>query len=249
MICVSELCCCMSGSSKNAPDIAAAREIRQLARNSMIEPGPSSDPAASSSAKSFRTTQFAAPAHFEWDVSQEQEEQLLIANLEDIALKLQGTVRKFPKSNKTFLRKPQTRFIAILPQNESPSGERYPLTSLQRYQQGWLAYWETTREYDAGEKPKGYISLLRIAKVHHEPNGYDGCGVFIKHKTGDEPRELLLLLPNPRHAQEFSYMLWEFIAKIRGEWADDSIQTRISGLRSLKKADEDDEHGQRRSSA
>lgn len=100
--------------------------------------------------------------------------------------------------------------------------ESSSLSQVQRYQQGWLAWWVSERECNQGKKPKGYVCLLRIARVHHERSGYDGRGVVVKHKKGSHEdcvdEELLLLLPDRTAAQEWSYNLWEFLSKMRGEW-------------------------------
>merc|ERR1712232_417200 len=92
------------------------------------------------------------------------------------------------------------------------------LPPLQRYQRGWLAYWESELKFSQGAPCKGFVSLAKITSVHHEREGHDGRCVLVRHTKGEREDELLLMLPDKRGAEEFSYVLWEFLSKMRGEW-------------------------------
>lgn len=148
---------------------------------------------------------------------EENPDEALTRELQALAVKLSRAVHKYPSKGKSY-RKPQLRYLAILPSYEDQSR-----CLLQRYEHGWLAYWETELSYAQGLQPRGYVCLLRIAKIHHERTLYQGKGVVVRHNRGDKDsamEELVLLLESRRDASEFSHLLWEFLAKLRGEWEE-----------------------------
>lgn len=200
-----ELCCCVQ--NRLAP-ITQGRQPQLMM--------PSEVPSSGGEGSATGTQSFPLLASVD-------EEHALCASLENMANRLARTVQKFPhnaKSSMLGLRKPVDRYLAILPQavgGDSVYGAG-ELGLLERFRCGWLAWWDNERACTKGDKPKGYISLLRITRVHHERVSMDARGVLVKHKKGDSPQEFLFLLPTKREAQEFAYMLWEFLSKLRGEW-------------------------------
>mmetsp|Transcript_56512 Transcript_56512/g.89747 ORF Transcript_56512/g.89747 Transcript_56512/m.89747 type:complete len:197 (+) Transcript_56512:52-642(+) len=139
-----------------------------------------------------------------------------IGDLERLMTHLQRNVEKCPTGSKAIFRKSHDRYIAILPCKEVRDSD-----VLQRYQKGWLAYWESRNDYLKALTPRGWISLMTISKVSHD-NSKDGRGVSIKHKNGDKTKDILFLFKRKAEAEEFSYVLWEFLARLRGEWIDGS---------------------------
>lgn len=147
------------------------------------------------------------------------EEGILIKDLESLAIKMVRWIQKFPKSNKKFLRKPSDRYMALIPM---PKMADDGLSKMQRWQRGLFAYWESKDAYAAHSEPKGYLSLVRIVKVRHIEREHDGRGVLLKYMKEGIAQEMTLLFADKNEAREFSYMLWEFLAKLHGEWSQQS---------------------------
>eukprot|EP00747_Dinoflagellata_sp_TGD_P166970 gnl/TRDRNA2_/TRDRNA2_190600_c0_seq1.p1 gnl/TRDRNA2_/TRDRNA2_190600_c0~~gnl/TRDRNA2_/TRDRNA2_190600_c0_seq1.p1 ORF type:complete len:264 (+),score=48.21 gnl/TRDRNA2_/TRDRNA2_190600_c0_seq1:69-860(+) len=149
----------------------------------------------------------------------------LMTELEMLAQRLQRRVQKYPKNGKTFFRRAQDRFIAVMPRALSGRGSSNttPLRApLECWRAGRLLYWESEAAWRQNADPKGYVPLLRIAKVHHvckDKNGcvLDGCTVKIRHKELNEKEatEFEILFPSYQAAQEWSYVLWLMISKLR----------------------------------
>lgn len=146
-----------------------------------------------------------------------------LKGLETLALNLARPIQKYPKSSRRFLKSPKERYIAIIPQVES----RGVKPTLRDWINGWLAYWEDENDFMEGFEPLGGVKLMRISRVQIDTDcsGTDR-GVVVKHKMGDTFHELILLLGDRRDAQEFCYMLWEFISKLRGQWSPDFEHSR-----------------------
>lgn len=149
--------------------------------------------------------------------------------LDFLASQLARNVQKYPSSNKTLIKRPQDRFVAIMQNAEALKDPSLSEESAReaRYKTGWLAYWEDEEGHSSGDKPKGCVNLLRIVKVQHERNTTHGRGVLIRHKkpsseTGrnDKITDLSVLLPDRKSAKEFSYALWEFLQRIRDQWRE-----------------------------
>jgi len=139
----------------------------------------------------------------------------VLEELEQMAKKLKGNMQKFPKSGKkiiSFGGGPQNRYFAVVPGPISSSK-----TEIERWKEGRLAYWENAASYKRKEAPKGFVNLLLISKVAHLPDEHDSRGVLVKHKDGDKAQELIILSCSEHQAKEWSYLLYEFLATLRGQ--------------------------------
>merc|ERR1719375_2303319 len=97
------------------------------------------------------------------------------AQLEELVAKVRRSALKYPsKASKP----PLECFVAIIP---AQGPQVSLLTSFERYQRGWFAYWETERALWQGLMPKGWVCLAHIAGVHLERESHDGRGVRVKH--------------------------------------------------------------------
>jgi len=143
-------------------------------------------------------------------------EKEIIAEIEHMAAKLEAHVQKYPKSGKGFLNCKQDRYIAAIPEPEgSCSGYNGTLSpQIRRWKYGNLAYWENPNAFKKKEAPKGHLALFRIAKVQCAKDDFSGRGVIIKHKHGKDMHELVLLFPTKRDAEEWSYLLWDFLTRL-----------------------------------
>lgn len=150
----------------------------------------------------------------------EADESVVVKDLEQLAAKIARWIQKYPKSKSRFLRRPNDRFMALLPAEEGYS-------ELHRWRQGFLVYWESKDAYLSHGKPKGYLNLLQITKVRHVDAEHDGRGVLVKEVQEGRSNEMMLLLPNRNEARQFSYMLWEFLAKLRDQWNDENQMSCI----------------------
>lgn len=124
---------------------------------------------------------------------------------------LEGPVQKHPSTGKGLLKRAQDRYVAVLPAYDLPSA-----SELAQWQSGILAWWDDAAAFRQGARPKGAVPLLKIAKVDSYREDKTGKSVLVKHKTTGM-NELVLVFPSNRDAEEWSYILWEMIALIRGE--------------------------------
>jgi len=144
----------------------------------------------------------------------------LLAELKTISKRLEGPIQKYPRSGKGIFRKVQDRYIATIPAEDRSRDET---DQLQLWKTGQLAYWESATGYKQGATPKGTIQLMKIAKVCVSKDDARGRSVIVKHKSGDDMQELVLCFPTKRDAEEWSYALWEFISKLRGDKTGNSF--------------------------
>jgi hypothetical protein len=137
-----------------------------------------------------------------------------------IARRLEGPVQKHPKSGRSLMKKMQDRYIACVPSQEDGEKRHHrdPIDDeIDSWRNGQLAYWETHAAYKQGNQPKGHVMLLKIAKVWVSKDDARGKSVVVKHKLNNEMNEMTLCFPTKRDAEEWSYALWEFISKLRGQ--------------------------------
>jgi len=162
-----------------------------------------------------------------------------VKEIRAIAKKLEGQVQKYPRSGRGLLKKMQDRYIACIPldnalestdekrelgnSNQSPAAQE-----LSRWKGGNLAYWEHSSDFKTGIAPKGVVPLLRIAKVAVSKDDSQGRSVLVKHKMSSEMCELVLCFPSKRDAEEWSYMLWDLISKLRGHQTMGGLTSSIA---------------------
>mmetsp|Transcript_68940 Transcript_68940/g.109400 ORF Transcript_68940/g.109400 Transcript_68940/m.109400 type:complete len:234 (-) Transcript_68940:161-862(-) len=155
------------------------------------------------------------------DVQDAAEHKKKLRDLKALMKRLEGPVQKFPKSGKGLMRKPQDRYVVVVPGEEvHPSASKdTSLSEIDCLKNGQLAYWESSTAYKQNNDAKGFILLLKIAKVWVSKDDSKGKSVVVKHKVGSEMQEMVLCFPTKRDAEEWSYALWEFISKLRGQEA------------------------------
>jgi len=144
----------------------------------------------------------------------------LLQDVKASSQRLEGPIQKYPRSGKGIFKKVQDRYIAAIPAEPSTGSEgqhRDELEQVQLWQSGMLAYWEDVAGCKQGAKPKGTVQFLKIAKVCVFKDDARGRSVVVKHKRVDDFQELVLCFPTKRDAEEWSYVLWEFISMLRGE--------------------------------
>lgn len=147
--------------------------------------------------------------------SQEDEQKKLLKEIKKIAKRIEGPVQKHPKSGRGLFKKVQDRYVAIVPDDELDVPH---VTDLMRWKAGTLSWWESLDACkSSGTAPKGFVPLLKIAKVDISKDDKTGKSVVVKHKFNHEMHELVLIFPTKRDAEEWSYALWEFISVIRGQ--------------------------------
>lgn len=155
------------------------------------------------------------------DVAQSEEvakaTRKMLKELRAAADRLEGPVQKFPRSGKGLFKKMQDRYVAVIP-GEAPSthSSEEDSAELSLWKAGQLAYWEDAAAYKRNAPPKGFVAILKIAKVWVSKDDSRSRSVVVKHKRGDEMQELVLCFPTKSAAEEWSYKLWEFISKLRG---------------------------------
>lgn len=145
-----------------------------------------------------------------------EQEEAQLQELKTLAGKLQGHVKKYPKSGKGLFKRLQDRFIAIVPMQESDS-QAAGLSELVRWKAGKLCYWETAEAYAANSPSKGDIPLLKISKVDIRKDDPSGQSVFVRHRLDNQPCDFVMHFATRRDAEEWSYSLWVFIATMRGQ--------------------------------
>jgi len=139
--------------------------------------------------------------------------------IEMIAEKLKAKMKKFPKQGKalfsSFGQGVSDRYVAIVQDTTRPrDGKKCRRTEFQKWQAGYLGYWESETAYKDNQEPKGIVYLMKIMKVQHSPSQSNGRGITIKHKQG-EAKELVLLHDTESLAKEWAYLSWDLLAKIR----------------------------------
>jgi len=155
---------------------------------------------------------FAGQSFDQAQADAEKEQRKNLKEIKSIAKRLEGPVQKYPRSGKGLFKKMQDRYVACIP-GEGTAGD----DEIALWKSGTLAYWECPASFKQSAAPKGFVTLLRIAKVWVSKDDARGRSVIVKHKRGDEMQELVLCLPTKREAEEWSYALWEFISKLRGQ--------------------------------
>lgn len=148
-----------------------------------------------------------------------------LSALKAIAKCLEGPIQKYPRSGKGLFKKVQDRYIATIP-GESRDGDE--TDKLQLWRKGQLAYWESADGYKKNATPKGAVTLMKIAKVAVSKDDVRGRSVIVKHKSGEDMQELVLCFPSKSDADEWSYTLWEFISKLRGDKTGNSFHRQTS---------------------
>lgn len=142
----------------------------------------------------------------------------LLQELETLANKMKGPMQKFPKKGKKMFSLgggPQERYF-VVQQDDTPAEAGMPrATEFQRWRSGTLGYWESQSAFKGNDAPKGRVELMQITKVQHQPLEERGRGIVIKHRDGTAKVELVLLASSEAAAKEWSYQLWDFIAKLR----------------------------------
>jgi len=153
----------------------------------------------------------------EWhepELNEEDEAQL--QELKTLAGKLQGHVKKYPKSGKGLFKRLQDRFVAIVPMHEDDT-QAVGLSELVRWKAGKLCYWETAEAFSANAPSKGDIPLLKISKVDIRKDDPSGQSVFVRHRLDNQNCDFVMHFATRRDAEEWSYSLWVFIATMRGQ--------------------------------
>lgn len=131
------------------------------------------------------------------------------------ARRIEGPVQKHPSTGKGLLKRVQERYIAVMPDYEIAYDPE--VTEFMTWKAGNLAWWETVEAFRTGQKPKGTVPLLKIAKVDTLREDKTGKSIVVKHKTEGIMHELILVFEHSRDAEEWSYTLWTLIALVRGE--------------------------------
>jgi len=152
-----------------------------------------------------------------FDQTQEDDAKELRRKLKEIkaiANRLEGPAQKYPRSGKGLFKKMQDRYIAVIP-SEDAGGHHDDDVEIALWKNGQLAYWESPSPFKQGLPPKGFVTLLKIAKVWVSKDDARGRSVIVKHKKGDEMQELVLCFPTKRDAEEWSYALWDFLSRLR----------------------------------
>eukprot|EP00427_Karlodinium_veneficum_P000923 CAMPEP_0169175078 /NCGR_PEP_ID=MMETSP1015-20121227/64989_1 /TAXON_ID=342587 /ORGANISM="Karlodinium micrum, Strain CCMP2283" /LENGTH=228 /DNA_ID=CAMNT_0009249183 /DNA_START=137 /DNA_END=823 /DNA_ORIENTATION=- len=167
--------------------------------------------------ETFIGQSFASRPDDDEDDSRDQRKHL--KELKTIAKRLEGPVQKHPKSGKSLMKKLQDRYLACIPAQEAGDARHRDeiAEEIDKWKNGQLAYWEKLDAYKQGAQPKGHVMLLKIAKVWVSKDDTRGKSVVVKHKLNNEMQEMTLCFPTKRDAEEWSYALWEFISKLRGQ--------------------------------
>mmetsp|Transcript_39295 Transcript_39295/g.62239 ORF Transcript_39295/g.62239 Transcript_39295/m.62239 type:complete len:249 (-) Transcript_39295:83-829(-) len=195
---------------------------RDFSPPSDCDPG-SASPASASPETSFYYSKSHLPPVDMDDVEKDDVElKRKIKEIKKIAKKIEGPMQKHPKSGKGFFKKVQDRYVAVAPDNEL---DVPGVNDFMRWKAGTLSWWESGESYRNQATPKGFVPLLKIAKVDISKDDKIGKSVVIKHKHNNEMHELVLIFNNNRDAEEWSYALWEFISLVRGQTA--SIATFV----------------------
>lgn len=148
----------------------------------------------------------------------------MLKELRNAADRLEGPVQKFPRSGKGLFKKMQDRYVALIP-GEAPSSHSSEEENMELalWRAGQLAYWDDAAAFKRGGPPKGFVAILKIAKVWVSKDDSRSRSVVVKHKRGDEMQELVLCFPTKSAAEEWSYKLWEFISKLRGHGGGSTV--------------------------
>lgn len=149
--------------------------------------------------------------------NEEEEMRRKVRDLQAVALRLEGPVQKYPRSGKGLFKKMQDRYIAVCRGESEGASHGDANTEMTSWKSGQLAYWETERSFKQNTVPKGSVGLMKIAKVWVSKDDNRGRSVVVKHKDKDQMNELVLCFPTKRDADEWSYALWDFISKLRGQ--------------------------------
>jgi len=149
----------------------------------------------------------------ETDKSNDEEaRKKVLKDIKKIAKRIEGPVQKHPSTGKGIFRKAQDRYIAAVIDHELDAGE------FMKWKAGSLSWWESLDAFKSGSTaPKGFVPLMKIAKVDISKDDKSGKSVVVKHKHNQEMHELVLIFATNRDAEEWSYALWEFISLIRGQ--------------------------------
>jgi len=137
-----------------------------------------------------------------------------VKEIKKIAKKIECPIQKYPKSGKGMFQKVQDRFVAVCPDDEL---DVPGVNDFMRWKAGTLSWWESGDAFRNQATPKGFVPLLKIAKVDISKDDKAGRSVVIKHKHNNGMHDLVLIFNNNRDAEEWSYALWEFISLVRGQ--------------------------------
>jgi len=135
----------------------------------------------------------------------------LVAELQAIAHKLPGEVKKCPKHLTTSLFKGLLdRYIAIVANPAPEAG-----SEVERWRRAHLTYWGSKNEYRQKANPKGHLPIAQIGQVridHEMPSIWMAGGskaVILSHKHNAED-ELILILER-KSAEQFYATLRQYM--------------------------------------
>lgn len=148
------------------------------------------------------------------DDAETERQKSVLKDLKKLANRLEGPVQKHPSTGRGMFKKPQDRYIALVPDEELSEDASMFL----KWKAGSLTWYESGKAFSTGSAaPKGSVPLMKIAKVDIYKDDKTGKSVNVKHKHNQEMHELVLVFATNRDAEEWSYALWEFISLIRGQ--------------------------------
>jgi len=94
----------------------------------------------------------------------------LLTELDALAVKLRGSMQKFPKAGKKMFALgsgSQDRYFVVQQDQKPPTKGQPRNTEFQRWRQGTLSYFESQSAFKANEALKGSVELMQISKVEH----------------------------------------------------------------------------------
>lgn len=135
----------------------------------------------------------------------------LVAKVKQLAAKLEGEFKKFPRKGKSFIAMATSRYIVAEPSRrkdgDDAAGED-PSSELAHWKLGRIAYWTDKAAYLKGDEQKGHVDLMKITKVTWErdiPNE-----VNLRHKgTDGDSSTLTLVFDNDARAEDWHRVCWQ----------------------------------------
>eukprot|EP00929_Paragymnodinium_shiwhaense_P018891 TRINITY_DN13057_c0_g2_i1.p1 TRINITY_DN13057_c0_g2~~TRINITY_DN13057_c0_g2_i1.p1 ORF type:complete len:261 (+),score=65.75 TRINITY_DN13057_c0_g2_i1:243-1025(+) len=153
--------------------------------------------------------------------AQEAAEAKSLDEFQDMARQIACMCQKFPKHGQGLFNKAQDRYFAVVPAAAGgDAGAGFGSQSLKQLLKCWrhgrLAYWDDEKAYKSGTPEKGSVELRKIAKVYWNKDDRAGLSVCVKHQLDRKFCELVLKFSSKREAEQWNFVFWEFLVKIRG---------------------------------
>lgn len=128
----------------------------------------------------------------------------------DLAAKLGGDFKKYPKRGKQLFNNPKMRFFAVLPM----AGEQDDAVDWTHWRRGELVYWDSEEAHKNCEEVRGYVSLLNIRRVQFSPTSDE---VSVGHIDEGELNELVLQFNCSLEANEWGTTFCDLLTALESK--------------------------------